>query len=223
MKRLKTYELFRESVENVTSEIQQLIEDIKEKAKENGVKIILEDSKTVPYAVGGFPVSGYFIDYGNPVLAVATGKPLKDWIMVLAHEGSHMEQCIENSPFWANSFIDGREAVEFIDEWCGGKEFSKEQVDDICKRALEVELDCEKRTIQKAIKYNLPINIEEEIQKANSYILFYTFIKQVRKWNTTGKAPYMIKEVWSKMPKTFDMDYFSVSDDIAVLYKKYCY
>jgi hypothetical protein len=67
------------------------------------------------------------------------------------------------------------------------------------------------------------VNVEEEIQKANSYILFYTFIKEVRKWNTPGKAPYQVKEVWSKMPKTFNMDYFTVSSEISELYKKFCY
>lgn len=223
MKWIKTYTLFLESSEEMTPEINQLVEDTKKKAEENGVKLIIQDSKTVPYAVGDFPVSGYFIDYGSPTLAVATGKPLKDWVMVLAHEGSHMEQWIENSPFWKNSFINGREAVEYIDEWCGGKEFSKEEIDDICKRALEVELDCEKRTVEKAIKYNLPVNVEEEIQKANSYILFYTFIKEIRKWNTTGKAPYQVKEVWSKMPTTFEMDYFTVPEEISEIYRKYCY
>jgi hypothetical protein len=222
--KIKTWNLFLESLESeMTPEILKLIEETKKKAEENGVEVIMKETKTVPYAIGDFPVSGYFMDYGKPKLAVATGKPLKDWVMVLAHEGSHMDQWIEKSPYWTNSFIDGREAVEFIDEWCGGKEFTKTELDDICKRSLEVELDCEKRTLDKAIEYNLPVNVEEEIQKANSYILFYTFIKEVRKWNTPGKAPYQVKEVWSKMPKTFNMDYFTVSSEISELYKKFCY
>ena len=28
------------------------------------------------------------------------------------------------------------EVIEFIDEWCGGKEMSDEELDNICKRAL---------------------------------------------------------------------------------------
>lgn len=226
MKLIKTYKLFIESIVNddeMTPEIQKLVEDTKKKAIDNNVHIVLENNKTVPYAIGDFPVSGYFIDYGKPTLAVATGKPLKEWVMVLAHEGSHMEQWIEKSPYWTNSFIDGREAVEFIDEWCGGKEMSDEELDNICKRAREVEWDCEKRTIEKAKKYNLPVDIKEEIQKANSYILFYTFIKETRKWNKPGQAPYQIKEVWSSMPDTFDMDYTTISDDIKELYLKHCF
>lgn len=202
-----------------------LIADIKKRAQDNGVQLHLIDSKTIPYAIGNFPVNGYFIDYGKPTLAVAINKPIQDWIMVLAHEGSHMEQWIEKSPYWTNSFIDGREAVEYIDEWCNGKDLPEEELNDICKIAREVEWDCEKRTIEKIKKYNLspPINIEEEIQKANSYILFYTFIKQTRKWNKLGQAPYQIKEIWSHMPTTFDMDYSVVPEKIAELYKQYCY
>lgn len=224
--KILNYKLFVESItqdDEMTPEIQKLVEDIKNKAIDNGVEIILEDSKSVPYAIGDFPVSGYFIDYGNPTLAVATGKPLKEWIMVLSHEGSHMEQWIEKSPYWTNSFINGKEAVDYIDEWCGGKEMSERELDDICKRSREVEWDCEKRSIEKAKKYNLPINIKEEIQKANSYILFYTLVKETRKWSTPGKAPHNIKEVWSSMPDTFDMDYTIIPDHIRELYLKNCF
>ncbi len=223
--KIKNYKLFLESNQDseLTPEIQKLIDDIKKECEVNGVEVILQNTKTIPYAIGDLPVSGYFIDYGNPKLAVATGKPLKEWVMVLAHESSHMEQCIEKSPYWTNSFIDGREAVEYIDEWCAGKEFSKEEIDDICKRAREVEWDCERRTIEKAIKYKLPVNITEEIQKANSYILFYTFIKDVRKWNAPGKAPHQIREVWSVMPTNFSIDYEVVPDEYKELYLKYCY
>lgn len=224
MSMIKKYKIFIESFKSeMTPEIQKLINDTKKQAEDNGVQIILSQEKTVPYIVGDIQVSGYFVDYGNPRLAVAMGKPLKDWVMILAHEGSHMDQWIEDSPYWTDNFINGRESVEYIDEWCAGKEFTEEEVDNFIKRSIGVELDCEKRTIEKAKKYNLPVNIKEEIQKANSYILFYTFVKESRKWNTPGKAPYQIREVWSKMPDTFEIDYAQIPEDIRELYRKYCY
>jgi hypothetical protein len=48
-------------------------------------------------------------------------------------------------------------------------------------------------------------------------------LKEVRKWNVSGKAPYQIKEVWSQMPKTFDMDYYTVPENLKELYLKYCF
>ena len=217
MKYLKLFEDFNQSL------IDQLVSDTKMTAEKNGVKIIFEQTKTIPYFVGGSPVSGYFIDYGTPTLAVAMGKPVDEWVMVLAHESSHMDQWIEKSSYWTNSFIDGREAVDHIDEWCVGRDLTEEELDNAVNRARGVELDCERRTIVKAKEFQLPINVDEEIQKANSYILFYTMIKYTRKWNKPGQAPYQIKEVWSRMPITFNMDYDNIPDDIKELYMKYCF
>lgn len=217
MKYLKLYEEFNQNL------IDKLIEDTKEKAEQNGVKVILQDTPTVPYAVGGFPCSGYFVDYGNPTLVVATGKPIEQWVMVLAHESSHMDQWCEGVPEWTNNFVEGKESVDYIDEWCSGKEFTEGELNDFINRSIAVERDCEMRTIKKAQEYNLPINIEEETQKANSYILFYTMLKETRKWSTPGKEPYRIKEVWSQLPKTFDMDYSYVPEHIKEVYLKYCF
>ena len=217
MKYLKLYEEFNQDL------IDKLIEDTKRTGEEHGVKIIFENSESVPYIVGGFPCSGYFVDYVNPTLAVAMGKPKEEFAMVIVHESCHMDQWIEKSPPWNNNFIDGKESVDYIDEGLSGKEFTPEELDNFIRRSIEVESDCERRTIEKAKSYNLPINIEEETQKANSYILFYSMLKEVRKWNVSGKAPYQIKEVWSQMPKTFDMDYYNVPENLKELYLKYCF
>ncbi len=217
MKYLRLYEEFNQDL------IDKLVEDTRNTGEKNGVKIVFEDTMTIPYAISGMPVSGYFIDYGNPTLAVAMGKPTEEWVMILAHESSHMDQWIEKSPYWTNSFINGREAVDYIDEWISGKDFSDEELDKITKASIGVELDCEKRTIEKAKQYKLPIDVKEETQKANSYILFYTLVKSTRKWNVAGKAPYQVKEVWSQMPTTFDMDYYVVPENLKELYLKYCF
>ena len=217
---MKYLRLYEELDQNL---IDKLVQDTKNTADEHGVKIIFENTLTVPYAVGGFPCSGYFVDYGNPTLAVAMGKPVDQWVMVLAHESSHMDQWIEKSSAWTNNFVNGKESVDYIDEWCNGKDISEEELNDLIKRSIGEEWDCERRTIEKAKEYNLPINIKEEAQKANSYILFYTMLKETRKWNKPGQAPYQIKEVWSQMPDTFDMDYSVVPDEIKELYLKYCF
>ncbi len=219
MRYIKSYILF-ESVE-----YDRLIEDVKETSKKNGVKLILSETNTVKYFFGDSEVSGYFIDNGDPTLACAIGGDIERWGPILAHESSHMDQWIENCSAWTNNYYKDREAVDWLDEWCDGKvKFTEDEIDDIIDRAIGVELDCEKRTIQKEIKYNLPVNIQDEIQKAISYILFYRFIKESKKWNTPGKAPYSVKEVWSLMPKSFDdIDFKSVPENIKEAYYKYCY
>lgn len=205
-------------------EISSIIKDIENQCKLNNIKIIYGEGSTIPYPHTGFPVSGYFIDYGNPTLAVAKGKPIKDWLMILLHESSHMDQFIEKSKYWTENFINDKESVEYIDEWINGKNFKKEDIEKFTKKSIDVELDCEKRTIAKLKKYNVDIfNIGEETQKANSYIIFYNIVKEFRKWNAVGKAPYQIKEVWSKMSTKFDMNYDFVNNDIKEIYLRYCF
>jgi len=218
MRYLKSFKLFE------SNSFEAIINDIKKTAEENGVKLILPETESVPY-ITGVEVAGYFIDNGEPTLACGIGGDIMIWGPVLAHESSHMDQWIEKCSAWTNNYYNGRECVDWLDEWCQGKiQLEDSEVDEIIDRAIGVELDCEKRTVEKEKRYNLPVNIEEEIQKSISYILFYRFIKESKKWNTVGKAPYLIKEVWSLMPKSFDsLDFKTVPDNIKEAYYKYCY
>ena len=218
MKYLKSFKVFE------NNSFDKLIDDITKTANENGVKLLLPETDGVPYITGAH-VSGYFIDNGEPTLACGIGGDIMKWGPILAHESSHMDQWIENCKEWTDNYWKGRECVDWLDEWCQDKiELEDNEVDEIINRAIAVELDCEKRTIQKEIKYQIPVNIEEEIQKSISYILFYRFIKDSKKWNAPGKAPYKIKEVWSLMPKRFeDCDFTVVPDNIKEAYYKYCY
>ena len=212
MRYLKLFENFYE--------FQQLVDDTKRIALSHGVRVNFQDSDTILYQgtkVGG----GYFTDYGTPTIACAIHGDIKNWGTTLAHEASHMDQWIEKSPYWTDNYIDGKESIDWLEEWCNGKEFTNEQVDDFIDRAIGVELDCEKRTIEKLKKYNIPVNIEEEIQKANSYIIYYRFLKETRRWYDRS-TPYLTMAVWSEMPKTFNIDYTKVPQRIKNLYYQHC-
>lgn len=203
---------------------EQFIKDVERTARENKVKLLLPETDEVQYPTG-IMVSGYFVDNGDPTLACGIRGDFTRWGPILAHESSHMDQWIENCKEWRENYWNGRECVDWLDEWCQNKvRLEDGEVDEIINRAIAVELDCEKRTIRKEIEYNFPISIEEEIQKAISYILFYRFIKQSKKWNASGKAPYKIKEVWSLAPRSFDeCDFNSVPESIQKAYYEHCY
>ncbi len=66
-----------------------------------------------------------------------------------------------------------------------------------------MEFDCEKRTVAKIKKYNLPIDIKDYIQKANAYVWFYTAVLNKRQWDGTKSDSIYIKEIFSICPKTF--------------------
>ena len=194
------------------------------KAKENGINVILSNLKTIGY-VGDetCQVNGYFVDRPTKELAVACGQEESRWLSLFAHESSHMDQFLENSEVWNNIFINGRESLDYVMDWVKGEEIEKELISDYIERAFQVELDCEKRTLEKIKNFNLDIDQKEYVKKANSYITFYYIMEKIRKWYIVGKEPYNLVEVWSEMPDNFSCDYKKLAEDKFEIYIKYCF
>lgn len=210
--------------ENVQNEIvDNFISKIREDCDRNDVKLILSDTTHVLYPVGNVLVNGYFVKYPQLTLAVAMKKPQQQWLSILVHESSHMDQCLENCKEWRESFIGEKETTDYIDEWIGGKEFTKDELDFFIKSTRNCELDCEKRSAEKIKEYNLPIDVYWYIKKSNAYIYFHNFIRKYRKWYIPGKEPYNIKEIVDIMPSTYDNDYTKLPMNMEEAYLKYCF
>lgn len=173
----------------------------------NGVSVLISGGAQVNTRDDGLGMncSGYFEDRPLPRLAVATGKPLDEWLPIFAHEYSHFTQWRDHSPVWADIFllVDGREqeATALIDQWLeGALELDAGRLADIIDRARRVERDCEQRTVALIRQHGLPIDVAEYGQKANAYTEFYTRLAETRTWYPSGGAPYQIEEVWSAAP-----------------------
>lgn len=186
----------------------------------------------MPYPQSGFNCSGYFVAFPHlqhPLMGFAMGIEINDLIPTILHEWSHMDQWAEGAKVWTdNMFATGdgyKEAVDLIDEWISGADVPN--LDTYFRAALNVELDCEIRTIKKQYQLHLDdklkFSIDEYIQKANSYIHLYNYVREARSWNITGKAPYLAEDVWRNFPKDFEGDYTKLTDEHRELYKKYCY
>lgn len=170
------------------------IQVVKAKCKEHNVELLLKNSERIKFSDNMF-VGGYFQDISptQGILACATSHP--SYLQLLVHEFSHMEQWIEKSEIWENSKNCGD-----VDEWIGGKKVRNiaNKIDTI----KLLELDCEKRAIKNIKKYRLPINTTLYAQKANSYILFYNYLKETRSWSKPGNSPYSEKNktLWKMCP-----------------------
>ena len=211
----------------------EVIREIVIKARSENVKLIISNEEKILYPSGDengmIGVSGYFLGTDEPnesCLGIATGKDKKEWFPVLLHESSHMDQWIEKIPEWDNITYKERDVYDLLDEYIGGKDFPKEEIEEIVKRCILLELDCEKRTFDKLRRYDLN-NYDrfDYIMKSNSYIMFYGAILKNRKWYK--KPPYEVKEVWSEMPYFFLNDYYhhymNPSEKYMKLYEKHCY
>lgn len=211
--------------ELMPAEVVSFCKYVEELAQKNSVQFTLNPDTHIVYPTTKDLVNGYMVEFPKKELAVATGKPLDLWLSVLVHESSHLDQLLEKSNYWCDSYVSGTtfEIVDIVMLWIEGKiELNDIQLNNYIKLSRNIELDCERRTVEKIKKFSLPLNISEYIQKANSYIFFYTAMKKTKAWYIPNKEPYHIKEVWSLCPTEFlaDDEYENIPDDLMQEYLK---
>ena len=231
MRYLKLFESFQEIdnphggefnygklTESDITKVKVFIEDLKIYTKENNIKLVLSPEKGVKFSEGGILCNGYFDDITS-TLACALGKDVSQWLVILLHESCHMDQWVEKVPEWTENV-----GMDNIEKWLNGDDsVNMNNIDNEIRTSIIVEVDCEKRTVEKIKKYGLDsiINIDEYIKKSNAYVLFYLWMRKNRKWYTIGKEPYNIPDVVNVMPKTFDIDYTILDSNIEKTYDAY--
>lgn len=190
-----------------SKEVQKFLKFVIKDCESEGVRVRLVKAKKVYN--GGIGLSGFFSDTEMEI-AVAVRCPLSHWLGVLVHEYSHFCQWRENCKVWRESTgIALSDAISLVDMWLNKDiELSPKQRQLYINKTISVELDCEKRAVRLIKQYNLPLNINEYIQKANAYLASYQAKAVMRKWTKPGKAAYTFEEIWTSMPKTFTYPYF---------------
>lgn len=176
----------------------QIVREITRRAWSFGVPVLLSPDRYIDTG-DGIRCSGYFTDGDQPMLAVACGRPSEQWLGTLLHEYSHLTQWAENAPVWRED-----RSAAWAD-WLNGK-----RVKDIKARiakSRELEADCERRTVRLARELQAPIDLEQYIRGANSYIHFYNVMAETRKWYATGRGPYDAVDVLALANPTLDEDY----------------
>lgn len=178
-----------------------------DKAVQNNISITLHNKKYYTEGESNARFAGYFDSDGKELL-VATGGSKRDWVEVFIHESCHMDQFLENSRIWSDSFNSkGDDKYSYLFEWLDGETYDKKDITLSANTIKALELDCEKRSVSKIVEFDLPIDLEKYIKKANSYILFYNFVKKHRVWSNPGKPPYSFKEIVELMPSDFSLNY----------------
>jgi hypothetical protein len=151
--------------------------------------------------VDGNIVDGYFSDADNEL--VITTKDC--WPEILVHEFCHYLQWIEKCKYWTNLDIDDTNCLDLMWKWINHEiELSKAKRKIVFSRIRDMELDCERRTVELIKKYNLPINLKEYICFANVYIYYYNFARVTRKWFPDEVSPMTMDKVHSLMPKSLE-------------------
>lgn len=191
---------------------------VKEECKKNGV-IFKPYKRSYIKLSDDIKCGGYFDDGSDPsarkaTLAFAQGR--KDFIELMVHEYCHMTQWIDGIDLWEIC----SDSMEIIDEWLSGVEHPKKLVDSAINNSRNLELDNEKRAVNIFKKWDLPVDINLYIKKANAYVNFYNYMKVSRKWSDPENSPYTNKNILEAMSDKFNMDYENLSDGLIELFKK---
>ena len=174
------------------------LHELIEKARENNIKFHLSPNKVL-YESGVSCTGSFGVNSG---LSVAVGRSVNEWLPVLVHEGCHMDQCLEQCKSWRDVEITGKlDALDIIIDWIDREiELTDDEVKSYIKKSINVEYDCEERSLRKISKYKLPIDKKTYAQKANAYLMFYYMVEHFRAWRYAKLAPYSYKNIWERMP-----------------------
>lgn len=193
-------------------------------AIKNRVSINLSRECTIRDGDSPLPFGGYFCP-NDRSLVVATGCPFREWFPTFVHESCHMDQFLEDSQYWKITNLQGGGCalVNLFDWIIGKKKLTETQAKLYAYRCGQLELDCERRVIEKIDKFGLSIDRNHHIQQSNAYILFYNFVAKHRIWTKPNRSAYKYKEIVNKMSTSFDYDYTRLPVWFEKDVIKYCF
>jgi hypothetical protein len=188
------------------------IQFVKDECKRLGIKTHIKNVKYVKLS-GNIRCSGYFDDV-DAILACSMGA--KDGLEILVHEYCHLTQWQDGLDLWKKA---GR-ALPVIDEWLEGKYKRPETLKRAFDIAIRLEKDNEMRSVRMINEWGLNIDTDKYIKKANSYLMFYNWMKQTRKWSKPTNQPYHNKRIVAAMPTNFKLDYSKLPKRFETIYKE---
>lgn len=166
-------------------------------------KVIIVNSRGITQ--DGVKCSGWCD--GDEIVA-ARKNPLFEEVYV--HEFSHMQQAVEESPYWKDTSLFWRHLEKgkvAINSW--------DSVLDI----IALERDCEKRAVAHSKKWQLFDN-EQYSKSANLYLHYYQYVFLKRKWLNSTRIynPLLLRAMPDKIRpladfKHIDMNLMSLFDD----------
>jgi hypothetical protein len=193
---------------NIPEEYKPFITSVKRQCKKYGIELILSPSRRVVLTDDYLQeCSGYFCDT-DKALVVACGKPFEEWVEILIHEFSHMEQW-KSDERW-NDWNDNTGKTW---DWLAGNiMLNKTQVLNMLDSMVELEKDCEIRAIEKIKKWDLPVNLTRYVKKANVYLYSYHMMPILKRFPT---GIYTDKTLIEMAPKGFKKTYRNVPKDMS--------
>lgn len=197
------------------SNVLKFIDQLKKDCKSNQIGLFLYDQKFI--IDDGNKFGGWFCPVKKELHCSFPNKLQTKFVELLIHESCHMDQFLNQTPKWVKE--QNNDSLSIFWEWL--KNPTKININQHLLNVQLMEAECEQLSIQKIIDLDLGINIQQYTQKANSYLLFYSVLKETKKW--CDYPPYRFKDIWQQMPSDKILQKFSMSTELKDLYKSKCY
>lgn len=137
----------------------------------------------------------YTGSFDGKSIQVATGNDRAPWLETLVHESCHLDQSIANT----RAYRELGDSIDKIETWLKNPKATSRGIKSAFLKVIRMELECERMSVAKIIKYGLPLDIERYIQRANSYLIFHHVVLNTRKWENSKKEDMK----WPYMPTKF--------------------
>jgi hypothetical protein len=145
-------------------------------------------------------------------LVVAKNNP--EWVEVLVHEYSHLTQFVENNEIWKN----GGQSTTVMNEWLNGKKVKN--INTHIDNVKLLELDNEKRSVQTIKDFNLDVDTNKYIRRANAYVQFHNWMKISKKWIDHNNSPLKNPRILNSMSNKFNMNYDKLSPKLIRIFEE---
>lgn len=196
------------------SNVLKFIEQLKKDCRANQIGLSLYDQKFI--IEDGNKFGGWFCPVKKQLHCSFPNKLQTKFVELLIHESCHMDQFLNQTPKWVKE--QNNDSLSIFWEWL--KNPTKININPHLLNVQLMEAECEQLSIQKIIDLDLGINTQQYTQKANSYLLFYSVLKETKKW--TDYPPYKFKDIWRGLPDKI-LSNFEISEDLKQLYFDKCY
>jgi hypothetical protein len=158
----------------------QFIIDVRKTARDNDIRVKFS-TKDMVYAKGDpMGCTGYF-DEDEMTLCVSNKNNRKRFVSVLLHESSHMDQYLHDKYLWEKC----NPGYTIFFQWLeGDTDVRREVLEEAVQDIIRIELDAEKRAIDKIAKYRLGSFIDKAlyIRQTNAYLHGYLFALETKTW-----------------------------------------
>jgi len=197
----------------IPPEFKQFVANVRRRCSANRIELVLSPSRNVVITDSfSTDCSGYFDDV-NRTLVVACGKPFEEWIEILVHEYSHMQQWLgdERWSHWTDCCLD-------LWSWLDGdKVMNTQQLTKVIDGMIELERDCEVRALENIRYWKLPINKARYGRKANLYLYSYKAMPIMKKFPT---GLYDNVDLIKMCPTRIKKNYNTIPQDVLDLIVK---